>query len=68
MPKDFPARTALAYAAAAFMLVAGIAVEWRRTTARAAAALTVYFGLFVVVLMNGHPLTLEEVDAKSPAK
>jgi hypothetical protein len=31
--KDFPDRTALAYAAAAFMLVAGAAVEWRRTAA-----------------------------------
>ena len=27
MPKDFPERAALAYAAAAFMLVAGAAVE-----------------------------------------
>ncbi len=33
MPKGFPDRTALAYAAAAFMLVAGAAVEWRRTAA-----------------------------------
>jgi hypothetical protein len=29
VPKAFPARTALAYAAAIFMLVAGIALEWR---------------------------------------
>jgi uncharacterized membrane protein len=56
VPKDFPERTALAYAAAAFMLVAGMAVEWRRTTARAAAALTAYFALVVVVLMNGRVL------------
>jgi uncharacterized membrane protein len=53
VPKDFPARTALAYAAAAFMLVAGVAVEWRRTAARAAAALTAYYALIVVILMNG---------------
>ena len=33
VPKDFPARTLLAYAAGAFMLAAGAAVEWRRTTA-----------------------------------
>ncbi len=39
VPKDFPDRTALAYAAAAFMLVAGTAVEWRRTAAWGAAAL-----------------------------
>ncbi|HSP97638.1 MAG TPA: hypothetical protein VL049_10390 [Candidatus Dormibacteraeota bacterium] len=50
--KAFPDRTALAYAAAAFMLVAGAAVEWRRTTAWAAAALTAYFGLIVVVVMD----------------
>jgi uncharacterized membrane protein YphA (DoxX/SURF4 family) len=53
VPKDFPARTALAYAAAAFMLVAGAAIEWRRTAAWAAAALTTYYALIVVILMNG---------------
>jgi uncharacterized membrane protein len=56
VPKDFPDRTALAYAAAAFMLVAGTAIEWRRTTAWAAAVLTAYFGLIVVILMNGRVL------------
>ena len=56
VPKDFPARTVLAYAVAAFMLVAGLAIEWRRTTARAAAALAAYFGLVVVALMNGRVL------------
>ena len=53
MPKGFPDRTALAYAAGAFMLVAGAAVEWRRTAAWGAAALTAYYALVVVVLMNG---------------
>ena len=53
VPKDFPDRTALAYAAAAFMIVAGAAVEWRRTAAWAAAALTVYYALVVVILMDG---------------
>jgi uncharacterized membrane protein YphA (DoxX/SURF4 family) len=53
VPENFPYRTALAYAAAAFMLVAGAAVEWRRTTARGAAALTAYYALVVVILMNG---------------
>ena len=53
MPKDFPDRAALAYAAAAFMLVAGAAVEWRRTTAWGAAALSVYYALIVIILMNG---------------
>jgi uncharacterized membrane protein YphA (DoxX/SURF4 family) len=51
--KGFPDRTALAYAAAAFMLVAGAAVEWRRTAAWGAAALAAYYALIVVILMNG---------------
>jgi uncharacterized membrane protein YphA (DoxX/SURF4 family) len=53
VPKGFPDRTALAYAFAAFMLVAGAAVEWRRTAAWGAAALTTYFAVIVVILMNG---------------
>jgi uncharacterized membrane protein YphA (DoxX/SURF4 family) len=56
VPKNFPARTALAYATGAFMVVAAAAVEWRRTAAWGAAALTVYYALFVVVLMNGRLL------------
>jgi len=56
VPKDFPARTALAYAAAVFMLSAGVAVEWRRTAAFGAAALAAYFTFVVVVLMNGRVL------------
>ena len=56
VPKDFPERTALAYAAAAFMLIAGAAVQWRRTAAAGAAALTAYFGFVVVILMNGRVL------------
>ena len=53
VPKDFPGRTVLAYAAAGFMLVAGAAVEWRRTAAWGAAALTAYYALIVVILMQG---------------
>ena len=56
VPKDFPDRTTLAYAAAAFMLVSGAAVEWRRTTAWGAAVLTAYFALIVVIVMNGRVL------------
>jgi uncharacterized membrane protein len=52
MPKAFPYRTALGYAAGAFMLVAGAALEWRRVTGWAAAVLTAYFGVAVVVLMD----------------
>jgi uncharacterized membrane protein YphA (DoxX/SURF4 family) len=53
VPKSFPGRDALAYAAGAFMLVAGAAVQWRRTAAWAAAALAAYYALIVVILMNG---------------
>jgi uncharacterized membrane protein YphA (DoxX/SURF4 family) len=56
VPKNFPARTALAYAIGAFMVVAAAAVEWRRTAAWGAAALTAYYAFFVVILMNGRLL------------
>jgi uncharacterized membrane protein len=52
VPKNFPERLALAYAAAAFMLVAGAALAWRRTATWGAAALTTYYGLIVVIVMN----------------
>ena len=54
VPKDFPCRAALAYVVAAFMLVAGAAVEWRRTVVWGAAGLTAYYTLIVIILMNGH--------------
>jgi len=53
VPNDVPDRAILAYAVAVFMLVAGGAVEWRRTAAWGAAALTAYYGLVVVILLNG---------------
>ena len=53
VPKDFPGRTILAHAAGAFMLVGGAAVAWRRTAAWGAAALTAYWALIVVILMDG---------------
>jgi uncharacterized membrane protein YphA (DoxX/SURF4 family) len=56
VPENSPAHTALAYAADAFMVVAAAAVEWRRTAAWGAAALTAYYALFVVILMNGRLL------------
>ena len=56
VPEHFPARTALAYVAGAFMLVAAAAIEWRRTAPWGAAALTIYYTLFVVILMNGRLL------------
>jgi uncharacterized membrane protein len=56
VPKDFPHRTVLAYAVAVFMLVAGAAIAWRRSVAWASLAVTTYFALAVVVLMNGRLL------------
>ena len=56
VPKDFPARAALAYATGAFMFVAGAALEWRRTAAWGAAALSAYYTIIVVILMNGRVL------------
>jgi uncharacterized membrane protein YphA (DoxX/SURF4 family) len=53
VPKNFPDRAALAYAVAVFMLITGAAVEWRRTAAWGAAALTAYYALMVVILMYG---------------
>lgn len=51
--RDLPARTALACAAAAFTIAAGVALQWRRSAAPAAAALFAYYALVVVILMNG---------------
>ena len=62
VPKGFPARTALAYAAGAFMVVAGAGVQWRRTAAWSAAALTVYYTLIVVILMNGRLLLTDYAE------
>lgn len=56
VPKDFPARTALAYSAGIFMVVAAAAIEWRRTVAWGAAALAGYYAVFVLLLMNGRLL------------
>jgi hypothetical protein len=53
VPKWFPERTVLAYAAAVFMLAAGVAIEWRRTVTWAAAALVAYYVLIVLFLENG---------------
>jgi uncharacterized membrane protein len=53
VPKDFPGRAALALIVGIFMLGSGAAIEWRRTTAWAAAALGTYYTFIVVVLMDG---------------
>ncbi len=56
VPKAFPDRAALAYAVAALILVAGLGIQFRRSVVWAAAALTAYYLLFVVVLMDGRVL------------
>jgi uncharacterized membrane protein len=53
VPANLPGSPYLAFAAAAFMLAAGAAVEWRRTRAWGAGALAGYYALVVVVPMNG---------------
>jgi uncharacterized membrane protein len=56
VPEHFPYRTVLAYVAGTFIVVAAAAVEWRRTAAWGAAALAVYYGVFVVILLDGREL------------
>jgi uncharacterized membrane protein len=53
VPEHFPYRTMLAYVAGVFIVVAAVAIELRRTAAWGAAALAVYYGLFVVFLLDG---------------
>ena len=56
VPNDFPHRTALAYIVAAFLLLAGLGLQFRRSAAFSAAALTAYYLLIVVLVMNGRLL------------
>ncbi len=56
VPKTFLHLTEFAYAAAALMLAAGAAVEFRRTAAWGGLALALYFGIVVWLVMNGRVL------------
>lgn len=56
VPKGFPDRVLLAYLANAFLVIGGAVLQWRRLKAWAAAALTAYFGVIVVLLMDGPSL------------
>jgi uncharacterized membrane protein YphA (DoxX/SURF4 family) len=49
-PNGVPGRTGLAYAVAVAPLLAGLAMQWRRTAAPGACVLTVLYGLGVIVL------------------
>src|SRR6202044_3224256 len=53
VPNDFPHRIALAYTVAAFLLCAGIIMQWRRSASFSAAALGAYYALIVIIVMNG---------------
>ncbi len=56
VPDRLPYRTVLAYVAGIFIVVSAAALQWRRTTVWGAAALTAYYVMFVLVLMNGRLL------------
>lgn len=56
VPKGFPDRTTLAYLANGFLIIAGVLMQLRRFTGPASAALTGYFGVVVVLLMDGNML------------
>jgi len=53
LPDGFPYPGALAYAGGAFMLGAGAAIAWRRTTAYAAASLTAFYAIIIIILIDG---------------
>ncbi len=53
VPKALPGRPALALTAALFLLAAGVAVARRRWATFGGGALTIYYALVVVALMNG---------------
>jgi len=53
VPKGFPDRTVLAYGVAIFLLLAGAAIEWRRTVVWGAGLLSAYYALIVVLVMDG---------------
>jgi hypothetical protein len=50
VPNSVPGRTALAYAVAAALLLAGLAVQWQRTAGLGASALTALYSLGVILL------------------
>jgi uncharacterized membrane protein YphA (DoxX/SURF4 family) len=58
VPADLPDRAALGYAACAFLVLAGLALQWRRTAAWAAAAVAAYYAI-VVLGLTGAPVVLK---------
>jgi uncharacterized membrane protein len=62
VPGHVPHQTILACVAGAFIVLAAAAVEFRRTAARGGAALAVYYGLFVVLLLYGRLLPAQYAE------
>jgi uncharacterized membrane protein len=56
VPANVPGRAALVYIAAVFLMTVGAAVMWRRFAAWAGAAIAIYFGLIIVVLLDGQAI------------
>ncbi len=50
VPKTVPGRTALAYAVATALLLAGLGIQWRRSAAAAALILAILYSLGVILL------------------
>jgi uncharacterized membrane protein len=65
VPKDLPAREALAYVSAALLIAGGTAALWRRTAAWGALALGVMFGVWVIALHLPNALTNRPNDIGS---
>jgi uncharacterized membrane protein len=65
VPNDFPHRTALAYTAAAFLLITGVLLQWRKSAAIAAATLATYYLVIVIIVMHG-PVLLARFKVYGP--
>jgi uncharacterized membrane protein YphA (DoxX/SURF4 family) len=50
VPKSVPGRTAMAYAVATVLFLAGLGVQWRRSAAACALTLTIFYSLGVILL------------------
>lgn len=53
VPDSMPARTAFVYGASLLILLAGLGIIWRRTSAWSAAVVAAYFAVIVALLENG---------------
>jgi uncharacterized membrane protein YphA (DoxX/SURF4 family) len=72
VPKDVPAREALAYLSAALLVLGGLATLWRRTSAWGALSLGILYGVWVVALhlptaLAGKPADIASWNAVAEA-